>query len=259
MKAKDELKLILWPIVLWAFLLTLLALIIGLTIAGATKAPTVEAQSVRNPPHTKPCDLRSGGGGGGGGGGSASFTVVSAASFTAPAAPSSIAAIFPATGQSLTSTTATATTRPLPTTLGGAQVLISGQAVPLFYVSPGQINFLMPDFFGTSSIQVIGSGGQNLSEGFQANPNPGIFTASANGQGYAAAVTTFDGRTYFAVTDAQGRPIPVSTGTPTRPNYLVLFGTGFRGLGAPRVRRSTAWIRSIASFLKAWPAQVRLP
>src|SRR5262249_27756414 len=37
-----------------------------------------------------------------------------------------------------------ANTLPLPTTVGGTQVLIGGVASPLFYVSPGQVNAQIP-------------------------------------------------------------------------------------------------------------------
>ena len=33
---------------------------------------------------------------------------------------------------------------PLPTSLGGVQVLVNGMPAPLYYVSPGQINFQIP-------------------------------------------------------------------------------------------------------------------
>jgi uncharacterized protein (TIGR03437 family) len=37
---------------------------------------------------------------------------------------------------------------PLPTTLGGTSVTVGGIAAPLFYVSPGQINFQVPQAIG---------------------------------------------------------------------------------------------------------------
>jgi uncharacterized protein (TIGR03437 family) len=70
------------------------------------------------------------------------------------------------------------------------------------------------------------------------NVSPGIFTVSANGQGVAAAQTTFDGVTYQPVANANGTARPISVGTATQPNYLVLYGTGIRrrsGLSAVRV------------------------
>jgi len=46
-------------------------------------------------------------------------------------------------------TTATAEAYPLPTSLGGATVKVDGVSAPVFYVSPTQINFLIP--YGTGA------------------------------------------------------------------------------------------------------------
>jgi hypothetical protein len=64
--------------------------------------------------------------------------IVNAASFKAPLARCGLATVF---GTNLADTPASATALPLPTTLGGAQVVVNGVAAPLVYVSPGQINF----------------------------------------------------------------------------------------------------------------------
>lgn len=48
-------------------------------------------------------------------------------------------------GSNLASATAQAPSQPYPASLGGVEVRINGQAAPVQYVSPGQINFLMPD------------------------------------------------------------------------------------------------------------------
>lgn len=57
-------------------------------------------------------------------------------------APGSIAVIF---GTNLSTVTAKASGAPLPTALGGVIVRIGSVAVPLYYVSPGQINFQVPN------------------------------------------------------------------------------------------------------------------
>jgi len=53
-------------------------------------------------------------------------------------------AIFSIYGTNLSGVTGTAPRVPLPTTMGGVQVLVNGKAVPLFYVSALQINAQMP-------------------------------------------------------------------------------------------------------------------
>lgn len=56
-------------------------------------------------------------------------------------APSSVASVY---GHNLAPAEASAGAVPLPATLGGVRVLVNGKPVPLFYVSPGQINFQVP-------------------------------------------------------------------------------------------------------------------
>jgi uncharacterized protein (TIGR03437 family) len=56
-------------------------------------------------------------------------------------APGTVVAIY---GSNLASKAETATTIPLPTTLGGSSVEIGGITVPLYYAGPGQINAQAP-------------------------------------------------------------------------------------------------------------------
>jgi len=59
-----------------------------------------------------------------------------------PLAPGDIVALF---GEQLTSNApAQAASLPLGTTLGGASVFVNNQPAPVYYVSPGQIDFLIP-------------------------------------------------------------------------------------------------------------------
>src|SRR5882762_870411 len=67
--------------------------------------------------------------------------IVDAAAYLGTPSGGSIAALF---GTGLAASAVAATTLPLPTTLGGTTVTISGRAVPLFAVSPTQINFQFP-------------------------------------------------------------------------------------------------------------------
>jgi len=76
--------------------------------------------------------------------------VVSAASplsFT-PLAPGGMIALY---GNLLADDAVSAPSIPLPTTMGNAQVIIAGQAVPLLYVSPTQINALVPFGLNTNT------------------------------------------------------------------------------------------------------------
>jgi uncharacterized protein (TIGR03437 family) len=77
--------------------------------------------------------------------------IVNAASFIGGASPRSLQTIF---GSNLATTTAMATTVPLPTTLGGVTVTIGSTQVPLLYVSPTQINFQAPTALSTGPVVV---------------------------------------------------------------------------------------------------------
>ena len=71
-----------------------------------------------------------------------SVAVVSSANFSANAiAPESIASAY---GANLATRFAVAETVPLPTSLGGTTVKINDKPAQLFFVSPAQINFLIP-------------------------------------------------------------------------------------------------------------------
>ncbi|MFN0083928.1 MAG: hypothetical protein ACKVX9_00935 [Blastocatellia bacterium] len=182
-------------------------------------------ETTGNAPHTKPCDLCTGGG--------PQMNLVSSASFTAPVAPGSIATVFANEGQSLTSMTSSATGLPLPTNISGTQVLVNGEAVSLFYVSPTQINFLMPATnIGAVNVAVNGSSGQRTEGVALTGPNPGIFVSNR----VIAALVTADGRTFSQTVDANGNAIPISVGSPGRPSYLILFGTGLRDLSGIQVK-----------------------
>jgi uncharacterized protein (TIGR03437 family) len=67
--------------------------------------------------------------------------LVNGALSTSSVSPGTLASIF---GDNLSTGTAQASTLPLPTTMAGATVTINGEACPLLYVSPTQINFQVP-------------------------------------------------------------------------------------------------------------------
>src|SRR5438477_11643979 len=67
--------------------------------------------------------------------------VLNAASYEALVSPGCLVTIF---GSNLAPAPATASAVPLPSTLGGVSISVAGLAAPLLYVSPGQINALIP-------------------------------------------------------------------------------------------------------------------
>ncbi|MBI4481038.1 MAG: hypothetical protein HY651_13550 [Acidobacteria bacterium] len=113
--------------------------------------------------------------------------VVNGASFSAGApAPGSIISLF---GTNLAATTAVAPSLPLPTTLGGTSVAISGIAVPLFSVSPTQINAQVPFELLSPVASVTVRNGLTTSSAVSIPmelASPGIFTANAKGTGPGA-------------------------------------------------------------------------
>lgn len=176
-----------------------------------------------------------------------SLAAVSAASFSASSvAPESIVAAF---GVRLATGTQAAATLPLPIELAGTQVTVRDNTgaehrAPLFYVSPAQVNCLVPEGAATgAAVITITSGDGGVSTG---NVNitasaPGLFTANADGRGVPAGVVLrvrADGSRDFesiAQLDAQGRfvPAPIDLGPQGEQVHLILFGTGLRRFNAP--------------------------
>ena len=62
---------------------------------------------------------------------------------------------------------------------------------------------------------------------------------SSDGKGLAAGFSTYDGILLEPLTNADGTPRPVPIGTPWKPNYLTLFGTGLRNATNLAVRLGT--------------------
>ena len=151
--------------------------------------------------------------------------VVNGASF-APAgvipAPGSIFSIF---GTRLASTVASAASLPLTTTLGGTRVEIDGLAVPLFYVSPTQINAQSPTDLAASLHSLVVRNDGIASPAITVNArqaSPGIFSLNSSGIGTGA------------ITHA-GTATLVSSEQPAVPGqYVSVFATGL-GATTPRV------------------------
>jgi uncharacterized protein (TIGR03437 family) len=183
---------------------------------------------------------------------------VSAASFSGAAlAPDSIVALF---GTELASNTVVATTTPLPTTLGGTSVRIKDslgaeRTAQLFFVSAGQINYLVPAQTAPGdAVVTVTTGDGRIATGRIRIETvaPALFAANANGQGVAAAVVlrvrangeqvyepaiTFDAATQRFVA------VPIDLGPASDLVYLILYGTGVRfrsGLQGVTVRLGNA-------------------
>lgn len=169
------------------------------------------------------------------------FTTVSSASFAAgkAVAPESIAAGF---GQGLATGKAFASETPLPTELLGTRVEVTDsqgtmRLAPLFFVSAGQINYLVPA--GTAPGQAVvrtvsGAGGQIPGTLLIDRVAPGLYAANQQGSGVAAGfflrLNPDGSRTQDLLFDpSTAAAIPVSVDASKGEVILILFGTGFRG------------------------------
>jgi uncharacterized protein (TIGR03437 family) len=174
----------------------------------------------------------------------AAFSSVSAASFTAAAglAPESITSGF---GSPLGDDTVAALSLPLPTRLGGISLKITDSAgmerlAPLFFVSPGQINYMMPSGTANGPVTVtvtdgsgpIASGAAQIS-----NVAPGLFSANSSGQGVPAGFIlrvkaggsqSFEPIAQFDSAQNRFVPAPIDLGPATDQVFLGLYGTGLR-------------------------------
>jgi len=161
---------------------------------------------------------------------------VNAASYASSIAREGITTAF---GTALATITQSATTTPLPTSLGGTTVLVRDSAgverpAPLFYVSPTQVNYQIPaeTASGAATVTITNGAGTVSTATIQvAAVAPGVFAFDASGQGLAAALiqrVRADGtQPIEAVTSA-----PINLGPSTDQVFLALFGTGIRGRSA---------------------------
>jgi uncharacterized protein (TIGR03437 family) len=169
-----------------------------------------------------------------------SLAIINAASGADVIAPGSIASAF---GRQVGASTVSATSLPLPTTLGGVSIDVTDSAntlgmASLFYVSPNQINFVVPDGTktGSATVKILGGANSPMSTTVQvAKVAPGLFTANGAGVGVAAAIairriiaTQTDDEVPVFHCDANGcSSIGVEMG-PDAMVFLELFGTGIK-------------------------------
>ena len=133
--------------------------------------------------------------------------------------------------------------RSLPIILGGVTLAVTDSAgvqrnAPLLYVSPSQINFLVPDNVATG-MATFAVGGNTVAQSFTATVQPvapALFSMSGTGSGVAAAL---------AVAVQAGNPqlqspvpvfqcgntgcvsVPIALGV-DQPLYVSFYGTGIR-------------------------------
>lgn len=172
------------------------------------------------------------------------FTSVSAASFApnTTLAPESIIAGF---GVNLSPGTQVSTTLPLPTLLSGVSLKVRDAAgterlAPLFFVSPMQVNYLMPagTVDGPSILSVLNGSNATAEGGAEiTRVSPGLFSADGTGRGLASAVAiriraggaqSFESTVRFDATLNQFVAVPIDVSNPTDQVFLALYGTGMK-------------------------------
>jgi uncharacterized protein (TIGR03437 family) len=137
----------------------------------------------------------------------------------------------------------------LPEALGETQVSVTDSDghdfwAPLYFVSPGQINFLLPASAktGAAPVRVFQQNKVTARGAVQVDPvAPGLFTANANGQGAPAALGVRVAASgvqspvdVYRCGTVQGScaPVVIDLGGATDQVILELFGTGIRGRSA---------------------------
>jgi len=173
--------------------------------------------------------------------GQIAVTTVSAASYeTGALAPGAIVAGF---GGSLATRAEAATSQPLPTTLAGTTVTVRDSAAmerpaQLFFVSPNQVNYLIPPetATGVATVTVRSGDGATSNGAMQINAAaPAIFTANSSGQGAPAAILLRVKSNGDQITETVvqfdptlGRfiPKPIDFGPEGERVFLILFFSG---------------------------------
>jgi uncharacterized protein (TIGR03437 family) len=168
-------------------------------------------------------------------------------------APNTIISLFPQGGQ-FGAGQQSSTALPLPTTMQALQVLLNGTPVPLYYVSPSQINLLIPNnapTSGNADLQVIRiDNGQTLGDTTiqMTTVAPGLFTSNG-GRGQVAAINQ-DG-TYNSSSNPIGRG-----------QVLQVYGTGVGFIaGAPSdgtaVSTATPSTQTALAYINGVPCTVQ--
>ena len=132
---------------------------------------------------------------------SAITSVLNSANYSSSVSPGMVVAVF---GSDLASTVASASTNPLPVTLGGVSATVNGISAPLAYVSPTQMNLQIPYEAGAGP-SVIGINNNGSITGYQ-------FQISAAAPGI--------------LSDADGNVFPTATMTATGIGTVLVSGAG---------------------------------
>jgi uncharacterized protein (TIGR03437 family) len=150
--------------------------------------------------------------------------VVDGAGFSARISGGGIGSIF---GTNLAAATTSASSLPLPTTLGGTTVMMNGISVPLFFVSPLQVNFQVPwELLSSTTATLIVTTAAGTSPSIAVSLSaaaPGIFTIGTTNSATQGAIQIANTTTLVA-------PVGAVPGVVSRPtttgDILTIYCSG---------------------------------
>lgn len=175
------------------------------------------------------------------------LTVSNAATFEQSVAARGSLAV--AQGDSLANDTATPTD--FPTELKGVKLTVAGVAARLTYISPTQINFVVPNETKPADlVEVVVNNNGKITRGRVKvlDASPGVLTTTGDGAGRAVVKcgkVNADGSIVFS-------DPPCSVGTDATPNIIRIFGTGWRN--ADKVVLKIGDVELTNTFAGAQPA-----
>ena len=145
----------------------------------------------------------------------------------------SIVAVF---GTQLANAVVSAPSANLPFQLGGVTVTVNGLAGRLIYVSPQQINFVVPNEIATGDtvdFTINNNGLQSTGKAKIISAAPGVFSATGDGKGKSTAQcgrVSPDGLSFLITAP------PCSVGNDSQFNLLIIYGTGWRNTPGLQVK-----------------------
>jgi uncharacterized protein (TIGR03437 family) len=155
--------------------------------------------------------------------------------------PFAAQSIVSAYGTNLATSTASASSLPLPTSLDGTSVIVTDSAgvardAPLFYISPLQINFEVPasTATGMASVNIQNQNGNTQTATIQiGSVSPGLFELNGSGLVAAWVLPVISGiqqplQPVYQIVSEAVVPLPITVGLPAEQIYLEMYGTGIR-------------------------------
>ncbi len=135
-------------------------------------------------------------------------------------------------GTQFGTTTTSFTAYPMPTKLADTEVLFNGTPAPLYYVSPGQINFVVPNYQADGKTPTASSGTADV-EVVQVNPDgsPGQVLGATLAQMQPVSPGIFEcapasAKIHFACVDNQDGTVNSASNPAPRGSVISIYATG---------------------------------